>query len=130
MTEVASTNTLSPFISNVLSIIPAAFSNCIEYEKPEHPPPTTPMRRPAGTGFCCAMMSFTLDAAFAVRVTGAAFGVTAGTVVATSGTDVVAISYLLGFKAFSYYSKSPCFNGNTNRVPSKTGYVTASLDDP
>src|SRR3984957_18645283 len=76
ITEVASTNTFSPSISKVLSIIPAAFSNCMEYENPEHPPPTTPMRRPAGTGVCWASMPLTLETALAVKVTGAAFVVT------------------------------------------------------
>src|SRR5271165_1663524 len=74
----------------------------MEYEKPEHPPPTTPMRRPAGTGFCWPMISFTLATAFAVRVTGAFF--TSGVVtpgVVTSGTVVVAIHSLLGLETFS-----------------------------
>src|SRR6185295_10621366 len=65
--------------------MPAPFSKAIEYEKPEHPPPTTPTRRPAGTGFCCAMVSFTLAMALAVRLMGAFFvsaGFTSGVVVA------------------------------------------------
>src|ERR1700730_9914500 len=100
MTEVASTNTLSPSMSKVLSIIPAPFSNCMEYEKPEQPPPTTPMRKPEGTGFCWPMISFTLATALAVRVTGAAFLVTSGLV--TSGTVVVAIRISLALKLFDY----------------------------
>src|SRR5260370_1865393 len=53
--------------------MPALVSNCREWEKPEHPPPTTPTRRPAGAGFCCAMSPFTLAMAFGVRLMGAAF---------------------------------------------------------
>src|SRR5512146_1022219 len=59
---------------------PAPFSKFMLYWKPERPPPTTPMRRPAGTGFCCAMISFTLATAFALRVTGLDF-LTSGVVV-------------------------------------------------
>src|ERR1700722_18144215 len=93
-------------MSKVLSIIPAAFSNCMEYEKPEHPPPTTPMRRPAGTGVCCPIMSFTLAMALAVRFTGAFFGATSGLV--TSGMVVVAILVSLAWKSSqTHYSK--CF---------------------
>src|SRR5712691_1445603 len=72
MTEVASTYTFRPSMSKTLSINPEAFSNCMEYEKPEHPPPTTPTRKPAGAGFCCAMIPFTLAMAFGVRLMGAA----------------------------------------------------------
>src|SRR5580693_8016605 len=79
-------------MSKTLSIIPAPFSNCIEYEKPEHPPPTTPTRRPAGTGLCCAIISFTFATAFEVKLTGGFLGVTSGTVV---GTVVVAIGISL-----------------------------------
>src|SRR5215472_1811745 len=94
ITDVASTNTLSPSISKLLSIIPAPFSNCMEYEKPEHPPPTTPMRKPAGTGFCWAIISLTFETALAVRVIGAAFF--------TSGAVVVAIRISLALKLFHY----------------------------
>src|SRR5580658_6958285 len=101
ITEVASTNTFSPSMSKVLSIIPAAFSNCIEQEKPEQPPPTTPMRRPAGTGLCCPMISFTLETALAVSETGGVF-FTSGTLVFTSGTVVVAIRISLALKYLDY----------------------------
>src|SRR5215469_6548092 len=94
ITDVASTNTLSPSISKLLSIIPAPFSNCMEYEKPEHPPPTTPMRKPAGAGFCWAIISLTFETALAVRVIGAAFF--------TSGAVVVAIRISLALKLFHY----------------------------
>src|SRR5580693_3623325 len=104
ITEVASTNTFSPSMSKVLSIIPAEFSNCIEYEKPEQPPPTTPMRRPAGTGFCCPMISFTLETALAVSETGGVF-FTSWTLVFTSGTVVVAIRISLALK-YLHYSRA------------------------
>src|SRR5271163_4311003 len=96
MSEVASTNTLRSSKLNVLSIMPAPFSNDMEYWKPEQPPPTTPTRRPAGTGFCCAMTSLTLTMAVLVKLMGllstaGVVGVVVGVVV------VVAISvYLLG----------------------------------
>src|SRR5664280_1214530 len=69
--------------------MPAPFSNDIEYEKPEHPPPTTPTRSPAGTGFCCAMISFTLAIAVAVRLSGLV--ATLGAVVVFGVVVVVAI---------------------------------------
>src|SRR5262252_6823998 len=53
--------------------MPALFSNDMEYEKPEQPPPTTPTRRPEGSGFCCAMISFTFLMALGVRLMGGAF---------------------------------------------------------
>src|SRR5580693_10789651 len=101
ITEVASTNTFSPSISKVLSIMPAAFSNCMEYEKPEQPPPTTPIRRPAGTGVCCPMISFTLETALAVSETGGVF-FTSGTLMFTFGTVVVAIRISLALKYLHY----------------------------
>src|SRR3954454_10257215 len=88
--EVASTKIFNPSTSMTLSIIPAPFSNDMEYEKPEHPPPTTPTRNPAGTGFCCAMISFTLATAFGVILTGL---VLVG--VPIVGVSVVAIPLLL-----------------------------------
>src|SRR5580700_3578388 len=105
ITEVASTNTFSPSMSKVLSIIPAAFSNCMEYENPEQPPPTTPMRRPAGTGFCCPMISFTLETALDVSETGGVF-FTSWMLVFTSGTVVVAIRISLALKYLNY-SRGP-----------------------
>src|SRR5438309_1137432 len=93
MTEVASTYTFRPSMSKTLSINPEAFSNCMEYEKPEHPPPTTPTRRPAGAGFCCAMIPFTLAMAFGVRLMGAAF--TSCGVGVVGVVVVVDITYLL-----------------------------------
>src|SRR4051812_48157652 len=70
MALVASTNTFRSSNRTTLSIMPAAFSKDIEYWKPEQPPPTTPMRRPAGTGSWVAMISFTLAIAAGVRTTG------------------------------------------------------------
>src|SRR5271157_3524178 len=93
MMEVASTKTFTPSKSNVLSIIPAPFSNDIEYENPEQPPPTTPTRSPAGTGFCCAMISFTLVIAVPVRLSG--LGSTAGVVVVGAVGAVVVVAILL-----------------------------------
>src|SRR5712671_5158378 len=88
-------------MSKVLSIMPAPFSNCMEYEKPEHPPPTTPTRRPPGTGFCCPMISRTLATAFVVSVMGGVFLDTSGAlVVVTSGAVVVAIRISLALKGY------------------------------
>src|SRR5580698_8870714 len=61
------------------------------------------MRKPAGTGFCWLMISFTLATALGDRVTGAAFLVTSGLV--TAGIVVVAIGISLALKLFDY-SKS------------------------
>src|SRR5215472_16718511 len=59
------------------------------------------MRRPAGTGFCCAMISFTFETAVGVRLMGA-LGV-----VSTLGVVVVAIcgSPDLGFLSQSQTNK-------------------------
>jgi hypothetical protein len=74
-----------------LSIIPLWFSNDIEYWNPEHPPPTTPIRSPAGTGSCVAIISFTLAIAAGVRLTGCDFGAP----VTTSGAVVTAAVAIL-----------------------------------
>src|SRR5712691_572 len=71
------------------------------------------MRKPAGTGVCWPMISFTLVTALAVRVTGAAFLV-------TSGTVVVAIGISLALKLFDYSKcrfRHKCRSGNTGREP-------------
>src|SRR5215831_4052992 len=56
------------------------------------------MRKPAGTGFCCAMISFTLATALAVRLIGA--------FLVTSGMVVVAIRISLALKLLGYYSRA------------------------
>src|SRR5579859_2548758 len=89
-------------MSNTLSIMPAPFSNDIEYEKPEQPPPTTPTRRPAGTGLCCAIISLTLVTALGVKLTGGVLGAVSGVEV---GTVVVAIGISLKLLPH-YYSKA------------------------
>src|ERR1700756_5176526 len=66
------------------------------------------MRKPAGTGFCCAIISFTLATALAVRLIGATF-LTSGTVV------VVAIRISLALKLFDYSKNDPL------RSPSRPG---------
>src|SRR5580704_17602128 len=115
ITEVASTNTFSPSISKVLSIMPAAFSNCMEYEKPEQPPPTTPIRRPAGTGFCCPIISLTLETALGVSVTGAAF-LTSRMLVVTSGTVIGAIYYFLALEIKKYNRRGELVQPQTQGV--------------
>src|ERR1700722_10776059 len=57
----------------------------MEYWKPEHPPPTTPIRSPAGTGVWVAIISRTLLIAAGVSVTGV---VEAGAPTTTSGVTV------------------------------------------
>src|ERR1700733_968024 len=118
ITEVASTKTFSPSISKVLSIIPEAFSNGIEEEKPEQPPPTTPMRRPAGTGLCCPMISFTLETALDVSETGGVF-FTSGTFGFTSGTlvVVVAIRISLALKYLHYSRGQQAAGSGINSGP-------------
>src|SRR5271169_6836685 len=86
----------------------------MEYEKPEQPPPTTPMRRPAGTGFCWPMISFTLETALAVSETGGVF-FTSGTLVFTSGTVVVAIPISLALK-YLHYSRGQQTIGRGNQI--------------
>src|SRR5260370_13377899 len=75
----------------------------MEYWKPEHPPPTTPIRNPAGTGFCVAIISRTLPIAAGVRVTGV---VETGAPTTTSGvTAAVDIANLLVFfRHFQVYA--------------------------
>src|SRR5277367_2361548 len=104
ISEVESTYTLSPSISNTLSIMPAPFSNDIEYEKPEQPPPTTPTRKPLGTGVCCAIISLTLAIALGVKLTGGVLGATAGAFV---GTVVVAIGISLKLLPTDYNKGRP-----------------------
>src|SRR5580700_3421628 len=66
--------------------MPDWFSKDMEYWKPEQPPPTTPMRKPAGSGSWVAMISRTLLTALSVNRTGVAFG--AGT---ASGVGVLVL---------------------------------------
>src|SRR5579864_7108812 len=88
-------NTFKSSKRTTLSIIPAAFSNDIEYWKPEHPPPTTPIRSPAGTGSWVDMISFTFAIAAGVSTTGvvdAGAFTTSGAVTTSGVTLAVAIS--------------------------------------
>src|SRR6185437_14312254 len=94
ITDVASTNTFRSSKLKILSITPGAFSKDMEYENPEQPPPTTPMRSPAGAGSCCFMISLTLETAVEVRLMGV-FGV-----VSTLGVVVEAIQNLLHNRVF------------------------------
>src|SRR5882672_2985067 len=49
-----------PSISNSLSCGPISLSNSSEYERPEHPPPFTPILRKTVLGsFCACLSSFT-----------------------------------------------------------------------
>jgi hypothetical protein len=71
----------------------------MEYWKPEHPPPTTPMRSPAGIGFCEAIISRTLAIAAGVSVTGV---VEAGVPTTTSGVTVgVTVAVDIGESPYS-----------------------------
>src|ERR1700684_1670516 len=92
MSEVASTKTFRSSNLKTLSIMPAWFSNDIEYWNPEQPPPTTPMRRPAGSGSCVAMISRTLAMAPSVILRGDCFG---GLDCSVKGCAMVAISLVL-----------------------------------
>src|SRR5713226_3624014 len=119
-------------MSKTLSIMPAPFSNDIEYEKPEQPPPTTPTRRPAGTGFCCAMISLTLAIAFAVRLIGAVFALVSGF---TSGVVVVAICISLKLRINVIITKTA--SRTVEKGPDRTFwpawptmYSAQYLDDP
>src|SRR5215469_11166477 len=96
ISEVASTKTFRSSKLKVLSIMPAPFSNDMEYWNPEQPPPTTPTRNPAGIGFCCAITSFTLATAVGVKDIGL---VSTLGVVVVGVVVVVAISRLLNSDA-------------------------------
>src|SRR6516164_3448331 len=117
ITDVASTYTLRPSKSKTLSIMPALFSNCMEYEKPEQPPPTTPTRNPAGTGFCCVMISFTFATAFVVSVIGAVFF--------TSGVPVVGVVIVAMFFSLNdltHYSRGLEGAGQIGRPQTSAEY--------
>src|SRR5580692_2881853 len=83
ISDVASTKTFRSSKLKTLSIMPAWFSKDIEYWNPEHPPPTTPMRSPAGRGSWVAMISWTFVTACGVSVRGIATGLRLVTASAT-----------------------------------------------
>src|SRR5215472_11221771 len=72
------------------------------------------MRRPAGTGVCWPMISFTFATAFVVRVIGATFF--------TSGTVVVAIRISLALKLFDYNRVSKTAASGPAPVKSSTQF--------
>src|SRR5580700_5339806 len=74
------------------------------------------MRRPAGTGFCCPMISLTLETALGVRETGGVF-FASGTFVFTSGTVVVAIRISLALKYLHYSRGSKAEAGESDFRP-------------
>src|SRR5260370_19799185 len=84
------------------------------------------MGKAAGTGFCCPMISFTLETALDVSETGGVFfasGLTSGTVVFTSGTVVVAIRISLALKSLNY-SRGGKPAGRQNRAPVHRTLIT------
>src|SRR5271166_1797965 len=86
------------------------------------------MRRPAGTGFCCPMISLTLVTAFGVSETGGVFftsGFTSGTLVFTSGTVVVAIRISLALKSLNYSRGSKAAIGVCSAIPPAPIYFDA-----
>src|SRR6202034_218485 len=95
MSEVASTKTFKSPNLKTLSIMPAWFSNDIEYWNPEQPPPTTPTRRPAGRGSCVAIISCTLAIACGDSVRGADTGLRVVTGSATLDIVFISVNYLL-----------------------------------
>src|SRR6185437_2890514 len=109
MSEVESTKTLRPLNSYTLSIMPDWFSKAIEYWKPEQPPPTTPMRKPAGRGSWVAIISRTLLTALGVIVRGgflavSSVGVTLVVVVAMNFPSIIgfAIVFTVSFRGPGY----------------------------
>src|SRR5262245_63955299 len=54
-------------MSNFLSCGPTSLSNSSEYDKPEHPPPLTPMRRNTFSRCWAVMSCLTCFAAFSVN---------------------------------------------------------------
>src|ERR1700733_14450172 len=95
ISEVASTKTFKSSKLKTLSIMPLWFSKDMEYWKPEQPPPTTPIRRPAGSGSWVAMISRTLFTALSVRRTGVTFCAGAASGVTASGVGVVVVTVLV-----------------------------------
>src|SRR6201996_5551289 len=89
MALVASTKTFRSPNLTTLSIMPAWFSKLMEYWKPEQPPPTTPMRRPAGIGSWVAMISLTLEMAESVSSTAFLRGASGPLTTSATGTAVV-----------------------------------------
>src|SRR6201996_3381976 len=69
--------------------MPAWFSKLMEYWKPEQPPPTTPMRRPAGIGSWVAIISLTLEMADSVSSTAFLRGASGPVTTSATGTAVV-----------------------------------------
>src|SRR5882757_3570585 len=104
MAEVASTKTFRSSKRTTLSIMPCWFSKDIEYWNPEHPPPTTPMRRPAGKGSCVAIISFTLVIAEGVKFTGCVGG---GPVTTSGVVTAVAMRVSLEKLPFLVYAAPP-----------------------
>src|SRR6202034_3013398 len=94
MIEVASTKTFKSSNLKTLSIMPAWFSKDIEYWNPEQPPPTTPMRSPAGNGSWVAMISWTLATAWGERVRGKDTGLRFVTGSATLDILVISVGCL------------------------------------
>src|SRR5271168_161867 len=86
------------------------------------------MRRPAGTGLCCPMISFTLETALAVSETGGVF-FTSGTLVFTSGTDVVAIRISLALK-YLHYSRGQQAIGGGSQIAARLTTCPRGLDAP
>src|ERR1700733_14181390 len=85
--------------------MPLWFSNDIEYWKPEHPPPTTPIRSPAGTGSCVAIISLTFAIAAGVSVTGV---VELGAPVTTSAGVGVTVAVDIRGSPSSFQSTYKC----------------------
>ncbi len=121
--------------------MPAAFSNDIEYWKPEHPPPTTPIRRPAGTGSCVAIISFTFTIAAGVSTTGVDGATGAPTTSTVGVTAAVAIGNLLqnlqNFRTrrfrpcpYTYLSLAPSPAHSKDSQPLSIGCTTPTQDAP
>src|SRR5215813_9523681 len=92
----------------------------MEYEKPEQPPPTTPTRRPAGTGFCCAITSFTLLIAVGVKLRGLVS--TLGTVVVGAVVVVAISSFLLNLEQIIAKTLNPAPSGCAPMAESRLSY--------
>src|ERR1700761_1176367 len=80
--------------------MPAWFSKLMEYWKPEQPPPTTPMRRPAGIGSWGAIISLTLEMADSVSSTAFLRGASGPVTTSATGTAVVDIENSLYRKGY------------------------------
>src|SRR5579871_3304910 len=99
----------------------------MEYWKPEQPPPTTPMRRPAGSGSWVAMISRTLTIACGVSVSGAFFTVSSGVAIAVA----MVLSQLMNLPVLTVSPRGPGYKSQEHGyLIGCAGVRPVAADDP